>query len=127
VEEVRRFLLERVEACLADGIPADRILIDPGPGFGKTTEHDLAVLRGLARLTSLPYPLVLAVSRKKFIGDILGTDVQDRLEGSLAALIWGILNGARIVRVHDVAASKRVSLMTEAVLHPGPLQDEVER
>lgn len=118
VAEVRQFLLEHVAACLADGIRADRILVDPGPGFGKTTEHDLAVLRGIAQLTTLPYPVVLAASRKKFIGEILETDVEDRLEGSLAVLTWGIMNGVRIVRVHDVRASRNVCLMTEAVLDP---------
>ena len=98
VSEVRSFLLARAEECEASGIPAPRIMIDPGPGFGKTTEHDLAVLRGLPALTDLPFPVVLAVSRKKFIGDVLGVSVQDRLDGSLAVAAWGVLNGVKVER-----------------------------
>ena len=118
VAEVRGFLLERVQACLEEGIPPDRILIDPGPGFGKTTDHDLALLRGLGSFTSLPYPVVLAASRKRFIGEVLGEEAEERLEGSLAVAAWGVLQGVKIVRVHDVRPSKRVCLMTEAVLNP---------
>jgi len=118
VAEVRQFLLDRTMACLEDGILPERILVDPGPGFGKTTQHDIAVLRGLASFTSLPYPVVLAASRKHFIGEILGTDPEDRLEGSLAAVAWGVMQGVRVVRVHDVRASRQVCEMTEAVLNP---------
>jgi dihydropteroate synthase len=118
IADVETELLERVAACEVDGIGRSRIIIDPGPGFGKTTEHDVAILRELGRLTALPYPVLLAASRKKFIGDVLGTGVDDRLEGSLAVVAWGVLKGVRIVRAHDVLASKRVCLMTEAVLHP---------
>jgi dihydropteroate synthase len=116
--DVRRFLLRRADKCLADGIPANRIMIDPGPGFGKTTEQDITLLRELASLTELPYPVVLAVSRKKFIGDILDAPPEERLYGSLAVLTWGVMNGIRLARVHDVLQSKRVCLMTEAVFDP---------
>lgn len=118
VREVRDFLRERTWECIEDGIAADRIIIDPGPGFGKSTDHDLAILRGLEELTALPYPVLLAVSRKPFIGAVLGLDVGDRLEGSLAAATWGVLQGVRIIRVHDVRATVRVCRMTEAVLEP---------
>jgi dihydropteroate synthase len=118
VGEVRQFLLDRTLECLEDGISPERILVDPGPGFGKTTQHDIAVLRGLSSFTALPYPVVLAASRKKFIGEILGTDPEDRLEGSLAVVAWGVMQGVRVVRVHDVRASRQVCEMTEAVLNP---------
>ena len=118
VTEVERFLVERTEACIADGIPADRIVVDPGPGFGKTTEHDLSIIRALPRFVAGRYPVLLAASRKKFIGEILGLPPEDRLEGSLAVVAWGALSGVRIVRVHDVRASSSVCRMIEAVLDP---------
>jgi dihydropteroate synthase len=118
VTEIREFLEERVAACMADGIPANRIVLDPGPGFGKNTEHDLTAVSNIDTLTELPYPVLLAASRKKFIGDVLDAPVDDRLAGSLAVVAWGVLHGVKIVRVHDVRASKRVCLMTEAVLQP---------
>lgn len=118
VREVEQSLAARVEACLAAGIAPDRIVIDPGPGFGKSSGHDLTILRHLDRLTAGPYPVLLAASRKTFIGDVLGLDVDERLEGSLAVTAWAVLRGVRIVRTHDVRATKRVAVMTEAVLHP---------
>jgi len=118
VAEVREFLEQRARQCVMEGIPAERIIIDPGPGFGKTTEHDLDVLRHLAELTALPYPVLLAASRKKFIGDLLGADAIERLEGSLAVVAWGVLQGVKMVRVHDVRSTRRVVAMIEAVLHP---------
>lgn len=120
--EVRGFLEERVATCIREGIPAKRIIIDPGPDFGKTTDQSVTVMRELGRLTELPYPVLLAASRKRFIGDVLGTPVDERLEGSLALVAWGVLQGVKLLRVHDVQASKRVAVMTEAVMHP----DEVE-
>jgi dihydropteroate synthase len=117
VAEVRQFLEERVATCVRDGIPPERIMIDPGPDFGKTTQQSVILMRELRRLTELPYPVLLAVSRKRFIGEVLGTAVDERLEGSLALAAWGVLQGVRMLRVHDVKASKRVVMMTEAVMH----------
>lgn len=116
--EVRRFIEARVADCLAAGIDADRIIVDPGPGFGKTTRHDLLVLRDLPQLTSLPYPVLLAASRKKFIGEVLDLPTGDRLAGSLACVVWGITCGVKVVRVHDVRATRRACAMVEAVLDP---------
>lgn len=118
VEDVRSFLVQRVEQCLADGIRPDRIIVDPGPGFGKTADQDIVILRRLDAFTELPYPVLLAVSRKRFIGEVLGLGTEDRLEGSLAVAAWGTLHGVRIVRTHDVKATGRVVRMTEAVLDP---------
>lgn len=118
VEDVRSFLQQRVDLCLSDGIAPDRIVIDPGPGFGKTAEQDVAVLRRLDAFTSLPYPVLLAASRKRFIGEILGLETEDRLEGSLSVAAWGTLKGVKIIRTHDVKATSRVVRMTEAVLDP---------
>jgi dihydropteroate synthase len=123
VEEVADFLTQQAGRCIEDGIQPDRIVVDPGPGFGKTPDQDLAVIRGLERLSLLQYPLLLAVSRKKFIGETLGLGVEDRLEGSLAVTAWAVMKGARIVRAHDVRDTRRVILMTEAVMNPEVVED----
>ncbi len=120
--EVRDFLEERVATCIREGIPAKRIVVDPGPDFGKTTDQSLTLMRELRKLTQLPYPVMLAVSRKRFVGEVLGTGVDERLEGSLALVAWGVLQGVKLLRVHDVQASKRVAMMTEAVMHPEAVQ-----
>lgn len=116
--DVLSFLVRRAQECIEAGIAADRIVVDPGPGFGKTTEHDIAVLRKLRRFTELPFPVLLAVSRKRFIGEVLGLDTGERLEGSLAVAAWGTMHGVKIIRTHDVKATRRVVRMTEAVLDP---------
>ena len=121
-QEVREFLEERTAACMDDGISERRIIIDPGPDFGKSTDQSITVVREIDRLTAMPFPVLLAVSRKRFIGDVLGTPVDERLEGSLALVAWGVLRGVKLVRVHDVRASKRVVTMTEAVMHPDAVE-----
>jgi dihydropteroate synthase len=118
VKEVRTWLLDRVGDCLADGIAADRIAIDPGPGFGKTSQHDLTILRRIDEYTELPYPVMLAASRKGVIGAVLGIGPEERLEGTLAVLAWGVLHGVKLVRVHDVRAATRTVRMAEAVVNP---------
>lgn len=117
-EDVLRDLKRQVELCIDAGIEPSSIVIDPGPGFGKTTEHDILLMRRLRSLASGGHPLLLAVSRKKFIGDVLGLPTEERLEGSLAVTAWGVLCGVSIIRTHDVRATVRVTRMTEAVLHP---------
>ena len=102
VADVREFLAERIDAARAAGIPAERIAVDPGFGFGKTLEHNVAVMRGLPALAALGYPVVVGYSRKSSIGAITGRGPHDRLAASLAAALVAIARGARIVRVHDV-------------------------
>jgi dihydropteroate synthase len=118
VAEVRASLIERVDFCIAAGVRPDRVVIDPGPGFGKTAEDDLSLIRRIVSFTELPYPVMLAASRKSFIGAVLNGGPDDRLEGTMAVLAWGVLRGVKLVRVHDVRAAVRVVRMTEAVLHP---------
>lgn len=118
VRDVRSFLVHRVQECIADGIAPERILVDPGPGFGKTSDQDVEILRNLRDFTDLPYPVLLAVSRKRFIGDTLGLATDERLEGSLAVAAWGTMKGVKIIRTHDVKATRRVVRMIEAVLDP---------
>lgn len=108
VEEVKAFLLERVEACARAGIDKERLLLDPGFGFGKTLEHNLALLRRLNEFEALGYPVLVGLSRKSMLGKLLGRDVSERLPGSLALAMASAERGARIIRVHDVAATRDV-------------------
>ena len=105
VAEVAQFLSARLEACRAAGIPADRLLIDPGFGFGKTFEHNLTLLRGLPLLAGLGAPLLVGLSRKSMVGTLTGRAAGERLYGSLALAVLAALRGARIIRAHDVAAT----------------------
>jgi dihydropteroate synthase len=102
VVEVRAFLKARVAACEHAGIPRSRLAVDPGFGFGKSLEHNLALLRGLPELASDGLPVLAGLSRKRMIGALTGRADGDRLAGSLAAAVIASLNGARIIRAHDV-------------------------
>jgi dihydropteroate synthase len=121
VAEVRGFLARRAQACLDAGVAADRIVIDPGFGFGKTVAHNLALLRGLGEIAGLRYPVLVGVSRKGMLGAITGRDVGDRLAGSVAAALAAAVRGARILRVHDVAATVDALAVWNAV-DPWPTQ-----
>ncbi len=102
VEDVEAFLRERVEASVASGIARERIVIDPGFGFGKTLEHNLALLRHLGSMRSLGVPLLAGLSRKSMLGAITGREVNGRVAASVAAALLAVQRGAAIVRVHDV-------------------------
>jgi dihydropteroate synthase len=115
VREVREFLADRVRYAADTGIPQERIVIDPGIGFGKTLEHNLALLRDLAALLTLGQPLLIGVSRKMFIGKILGAGPEGRLEGSIASAVAAALSGANIVRAHDVAETFRALRVADAI------------
>lgn len=117
--EISAFLAERIEAARAAGIAAERIIVDPGIGFGKTAEDNLALINGLGFLEALDRPVLTGVSRKGFIGNALGLPVGDRLEGSLAAGVLCVARGAHILRVHDVRAARRAVDMADAVLSRG--------
>ena len=105
VTEVRAFLARRAAACVDAGMGRDRIVIDPGFGFGKSVAHNLELLRGLDAITSLGYPVLAGLSRKSLLGTITGRGAGDRLAASVAAALAAVMRGARIVRVHDVAAT----------------------
>ena len=104
VREVQQFLAERIEACGKAGIPAERIAIDPGFGFGKTLEHNLELLRRLGELTALGRPVVVGVSRKSSVAALIG-HLGERLYGSLALAAIAVEKGAQVIRAHDVAAT----------------------
>ncbi|MEW6167850.1 MAG: dihydropteroate synthase [Pseudomonadota bacterium] len=105
VAEVRAFLLERLQACTKAGIDDNRIVVDPGIGFGKTLEHNLSLLANLRALAVGGRPLLIGVSRKSMFGRLLGREVGERLAGGLAAAALAVWQGAAIVRAHDVAAT----------------------
>ena len=116
VGEVHRFLAERIFACEMAGIDKKNIVVDPGFGFGKNADHNLQLLARLQRLTELGVPVLAGLSRKKTIGDLTGRDSPaDRVHGSVAAHLIAAQNGARIVRVHDVAATVDTLKVWEAV------------
>ena len=116
VSDVRRFLAERIFACEMSGIDKKRIVADPGFGFGKTLEHNLALLRALDEFSALGVPLLVGLSRKGMIGTLTGRDRHaDRVAGSAAAALIAVQKGAAIVRVHDVAATRDALAVWEGV------------
>lgn len=115
MDELILFFEERMMAAQRAGVRQDRLILDPGIGFGKTTEHNLEILRSLRRLSDLNRPLLIGPSRKSFMGQVLGLPVEDRLEGTAAAVTAAVLGGASIVRVHDVKAMARVVRMADAI------------
>jgi len=120
VAEVAGYLRQRVAACEAVGIGRQRLLLDPGFGFGKTVAHNLQLLRGLPDLAAaLGLPLLVGLSRKSLIGRLLGREVQERLPASLALAVLAVERGARIIRAHDVAATVDALAMWSAVTGPG--------
>ena len=118
LREVLLELRHTVEKCLDAGIKRDKIIIDPGIGFGKTLEHNLELIQHLKDFQSLNCPILVGPSRKSFIGRVLNKDVSQRLIGTIAAVCASILNGAHIVRVHDVQKIKEAVLMTDAIVNP---------
>ncbi len=113
VSEICRFLRRAVEYALSAGIPRDRILVDPGIGFGKRPEHNVEILRRLEEFRSLGLPLVVGTSRKSFIGHYLGREVQERMAGTAATVAAAVLRGADVVRVHDVREMSDVARMAD--------------
>ncbi|WP_415893246.1 dihydropteroate synthase [Neptuniibacter sp. PT8_73] len=116
LDDVERFLLQRVEACEVVGISKDRLLLDPGFGFGKSIEHNLRLMNNLGRLKKHDLPLLIGASRKSMIGAVLNNEVEQRLPGSLATVAIAVMQGAEILRVHDVAETVDVVKMTRAVM-----------
>ncbi|HEY0894177.1 MAG TPA: dihydropteroate synthase, partial [Cellvibrio sp.] len=116
IAEVCDFLHARIAACNAQGIPSERIILDPGFGFGKTLAHNLALLRRLPELGSLGYPLLVGMSRKSMVAQLLDRPVDERLPGSLALAMLAAERGAAIIRVHDVAATVDILKVLAAVV-----------
>lgn len=116
VVDVREFLEERVAACLDAGIAAARLLVDPGFGFGKTVSHNLALLANLRALSSIGLPILVGLSRKSTLGELTGKSVDARLPASIAAAVLAAVNGAAVLRVHDVGETVDALRIVEATL-----------
>ncbi len=116
MEEICHDLQESIATATQAGIQDQAIILDPGIGFGKTVEQNLSIIHHLRELRSLGYPILLGVSRKSFIGYTLNLPLEERLEGTAAAVALGINNGADIIRVHDVHAMARVARMSDAIV-----------
>jgi len=108
MEEIKRFLRASVDRAVKAGVPRERVLVDPGIGFGKTAEHNWVVMRRLAELRELDQPILIGTSRKSFIGKLLDLPIGERVEGTAATTTAAILRGADVVRVHDVRQMMRV-------------------
>jgi len=117
LDDIIASLQKSIEKCLEIGIKSDKIILDPGIGFGKTVDHNLKILNRLKDFKALKFPLLIGTSRKSFIGTVLSREVNHRLIGTIATVTTGILNGAHIVRVHDTKAIKDTVLMTDAVMN----------
>ena len=115
VSDISSWLQRRIEYAETEGIPPDRIVVDPGIGFGKTVDHNLEILRRLDEFHHLNKPVLIGTSRKSFIGKILDLPVNSRIEGTAATITWAIAHGADMVRVHDVKTMRRVARMTDAL------------
>lgn len=120
LEDVKRELLELVELARGAGIPDEKIILDPGIGFGKTTEQNLELLNRLGEIRALGFPILLGPSRKSFIGYTLNLPPAERAEGTAAAVAVGIVRGADLIRVHDVEMMARVAKMTDAIVRNPP-------
>ena len=118
VAEVRGFLGDRVEAAVGAGIDLERLCIDPGIGFGKTLEHNLAILHDIRAFHHLGVPVLVGPSRKRFIGTLTDTDVDDRIEGTAGVVAWCAAEGVDIIRVHDVKEMTRVVRVVDAIARP---------
>ena len=117
IYDIKKFLKKSI--ILAENAGIEKIVIDPGIGFGKTQTHNLELIRRLEEFKELGKPILLGVSRKSFIGGVLDLPVEERLEGSLAATVIGVLNGATVIRTHDVRATNRAVKMAQAIMGNG--------
>jgi len=115
IAEVRGFLADRVRACVEAGLCRERLIVDPGFGFGKTLAHNLEVLRGMRALGDIGVPVLAGLSRKSFVGRLTGSDMDDRIYGSIAFALAAVREGASIVRVHDVKATVDALKIWDAV------------
>jgi dihydropteroate synthase len=117
IDEVFRFLAERLDVAMQHGITRQRIILDPGIGFGKTVAHCLELLSGLEHCRALGQPLLVGTSRKSFLGGLLQREVWDRLEGTIASVVYAVLHGAAMVRVHDIPSVVQAVRVVDALEH----------
>jgi dihydropteroate synthase len=115
MEAIKEFLQNSIDLALKSGIKKEKIVLDPGIGFGKTFEQNLEVLKRLDEIKTLGYPVLLGTSRKSMIGNILNVEPKDRVEGTIATTVLGIKDGVDIVRVHDVLENSRAAKVADAI------------
>lgn len=121
INQIKEFCAGGIDIAVSAGVSLAQIIIDPGIGFGKDLEHNLAIIRQLSEFKELGCPVLVGLSRKSFIGQILDLPIDQRLEGSLAASAAAVINGADIVRVHDIKETKRVLKVIEAISGKNPV------
>ncbi len=121
ISDIKDYLQERVDFIVSKGISSKKIVIDPGIGFGKTVENNFEIINNLNHFTKMGFPVMLGASRKSFIGISLDLPEEDRLEGSLAANIIGLQNGAKIFRVHDVAETNKAFVIVNKIFNSNHL------
>jgi len=114
--DVKAFLRDRAARCVEAGVASDLIVIDPGFGFGKTHQHNVELLANLRQFADLEFPLLVGLSRKSTLGELTGRDVEDRLAGSISAAVIAVMNGAQILRVHDIRETVDALRVASAVL-----------
>ena len=117
INDIKQYFKKRCDYAIMSGIKKNNIILDPGIGFGKTFNHNFKLLKNLKIFKEMKYPLLIGPSRKAFIGDVLNLPPEERTEGTIAAIVAGILHGANMVRVHDVKENKRAILVTEKILN----------
>jgi dihydropteroate synthase len=118
VSDVKAFLEERLAFAVAEGVPEEQVMLDPGIGFGKTLEHNLELLRRLDEIVALGRPVVVGTSRKSFLGRITGREVGERLPGTIATNVLALERGASVFRVHDVAPVRDALAVAAATVGP---------
>ena len=116
VGTVKSYLEDRVNFCLSHGISMDKIIIDPGFGFGKTLDHNYELLNHLEEFTAISQNILIGISRKSMIGNLLNKNTSDRLNGSIASAVIAILNSAKIIRTHDVRQTKIAVHLAENII-----------
>ena len=121
ISDIKDYLLDRIDFIISKGINPKKIVIDPGIGFGKTVENNFEIIKNLNHFTKMNFPVLLGASRKSFIGISLNLPEKDRLEGSLAANIIGLQNGAKIFRVHDVAETNKALIIANKIFNSNHL------
>jgi dihydropteroate synthase len=116
IKEIKAFFEVQIAIAKRAGIDSGNIILDPGIGFGKLLEDNFEIIRELGQISTMGYPVLLGPSRKSFIGFALDLPIEERMEGTLASITAGVINGAKIVRVHDIRATRRTLTITEKIM-----------
>jgi dihydropteroate synthase len=123
VREISRGLAVRLDQLLQCGVRPEQVVLDPGIGFGKTLAHNLELLRHVGRITELRRPVMIGISRKSFVGSVLRRGIEERLPGTIAGTLWAVQAGVRLIRTHDVRATKDALTLWGLLLGTEPLAD----